>query len=91
MAKYEYIDSLIACQPHLFRVTTDAEAAALMPDLAKRDFNAARPGIEFVGEITYIHTWHGFIYLATVIDRCSKRLWAGRSPITCAPSSSPTH
>lgn len=69
-------EGLISCQPRQFRVTTqaDAEAAAAMPDLVKRDFTADRPGIKFVGDITYIHTWQGFIYLATVIDCYSKKV-----------------
>ena len=45
-----------------------------MPDLVKRDFTADRPGVKFVGDITYIHTWQGFIYLATVIDCYSKKV-----------------
>ena len=32
------------------------------------------PGVKFVGDITYIHTWQGFIYLATVIDCSSKKV-----------------
>lgn len=68
--------ALVPCQPRPFRVTTeaDAEAAASMPDLVKRDFTADRPGVKFVGDITYIHTWQGFIYLATVIDCYSKKV-----------------
>ena len=45
-----------------------------MPDLVKRDFTAQCPGVKFVGDITYIHTWQGFIYLATVIDCYSKKV-----------------
>jgi len=69
-------EGLVACQPRPFRVTTqaDAQAAAAMPDLVKRDFTADRPGIKYVGDITYIHTWAGFIYLATVIDCYSKKV-----------------
>ena len=69
-------ENLVACQPRPFRATTqaDAEAAAAMPDLVKRNFTADRPGIKFVGDITYIHTWQGFIYLATVIDCYSKKV-----------------
>lgn len=69
-------EHLVPCQPRPFRVTTqaDAEAAACMPDLVKRDFTAERPGVKFVGDITYIHTWQGFIYLATVIDCYSKKV-----------------
>ena len=46
---------LIACQPRPFRVTTvaDEEAAKDMPDLVGRDFTAERPGVKFVGDITY--------------------------------------
>lgn len=67
---------LVSCQPRPFRVTTDADAqaAAQMPDLVKRDFTADHPGIKFVGDITYIHTWQGFVYLATVIDCYSKKV-----------------
>jgi transposase InsO family protein len=69
-------ESLVACQPRPFRVTTDAdaEAAADMPDLVERDFTADRPGVKFVGDITYVHTWQGFVYLATVIDCYSKKV-----------------
>ena len=69
-------EGLVACQPRPFRVTTeaDAQAAADMPDLVVRDFTADRPGVKFVGDITYIHSWAGFIYLATVIDCYSKKV-----------------
>ena len=69
-------EGLVACQPRPFRVTTEADvmAAANMPDLLTRDFTADRPGVKFVGDITYIHTWQGFIYLATVIDCYSKKV-----------------
>lgn len=69
-------EELVPCQPRPFRVTTqaDADAASSTPDLVKRDFTAERPGTKFVGDITYIHTWQGFIYLATVIDCYSKKV-----------------
>ncbi|WP_081743539.1 IS3 family transposase, partial [Arthrobacter sp. H20] len=69
-------EELVPCQPRPFRVTTnaDAEGAAAVPDLVKRDFTADRPGVKFVGDITYIHTWQGFLYLATVIDCYSKKV-----------------
>ena len=69
-------EALVPCQPRPFRVTThaDAAAAADMPDLVRRDFTADRPGVKFVGDITYIHTWEGFVYLATVIDCYSKKV-----------------
>ncbi|MER7127313.1 IS3 family transposase [Micrococcus luteus] len=49
-----------------------------IPDLVRRDFTAERPGVKLVGDITYIPTWEGFVYLATVIDCHSKMVvgWA---------------
>ena len=68
-------EGLVACQPRPFRSTTDADVEALsIPDLVKRDFTADRPGVKFAGDITYIHTWQGFIYVATVIDCFSKKV-----------------
>jgi len=73
-------EQLVPCQPRPFRITTaaDEQAAANMPDLVQRDFTANRTGVKFVGDITYIHTWQGFMYLATVIDCYSKKVvgWA---------------
>ena len=73
-------EALVSCQPRPFRTTTiaDSEVAAATPDLVKRDFTSEAPGTKFVGDITYIHTWDGFVYLATVIDCYSKKVvgWA---------------
>jgi transposase InsO family protein len=40
----------------------------VIPDLVRRDLTAPAPGVKLVGDITYIHTWEGWLYLATVID-----------------------
>jgi transposase InsO family protein len=57
------------CQPRPWRpLTTVAGDTAAVPDLVARDFTAPAPGLKFVGDITYIRTWEGFLYLATVID-----------------------
>ena len=37
----------------LVTYVTHVEGALAIPDLVKRDFNADRPGIKFVGDITY--------------------------------------
>lgn len=57
-------EHLVACQPRPLTVTTDPDAhrVAKVPDLAQRDFSADRPGTKFVGDITYIQTWQGFLY-----------------------------
>jgi putative transposase len=70
---------LRACQPGPWRpLTTDADPHHRIPDLLERDFSASAPGTKFVGDITYIPTWEGFLYLATVIDCYSKKVvgWA---------------
>jgi putative transposase len=60
---------LVACQPRPWRPTTTlAGDAGALPDLVGREFTAAAPGTKLVGDITYIPTWEGFLYLATVID-----------------------
>jgi putative transposase len=64
---------LVACQPRPWRPTTTiAGDAAGIPDLLRREFTAAAPGTKLVGDITYIRTWEGWLYLATVIDCYSK-------------------
>ena len=60
---------LVACQPRPYKTTTIADQQpAPIPDLVRRDFTADTPGSKLVGDITYIATWQGWLYLATVID-----------------------
>jgi transposase InsO family protein len=60
---------LVACQPRPYKTTTTpGEADPATPDLVARDFTADAPGDKLVGDITYIPTWQGWVYLATVID-----------------------
>jgi transposase InsO family protein len=61
---------LYACQPRAYRVTTvrDAGAEPVIADHLGRDFTASAPGVKLVGDISYIPTWEGWLYLATVID-----------------------
>ena len=52
------------CQPRPWRPTTTlAGDAATIPDLVRRDFTADAPGVKLVGDITYIPTWQGWLYL----------------------------
>jgi len=60
---------LVACQPRPWRHSlTEGGDAGVIPDLVARNFTAAVPGAKMVGDITYIPTWQGWVYLATVID-----------------------
>lgn len=57
------------------RTTIPAPDAAAVPDLLERDFTAAETNTRYVGDITYLPVGEGeFLYLATVLDLCSKRL-----------------
>jgi transposase InsO family protein len=70
---------LVACQPRPWRpVTTVPGQAGHVPDLVNRDFTAGAPGAKMVGDITYIPTWEGWLYLATVIDCATRKVigWA---------------
>jgi len=68
------------CQPKPWRhCLTEADGqAGPIPDLVNRDFAADAPGQKMVGDITYIPTWEGWVYLATVIDCYTKAVigWA---------------
>jgi putative transposase len=60
---------LTPCQPRPFRPTTTvAGDRSATPDLLARNFHADAPGTKLVGDITYLPTWQGWLYLATVID-----------------------
>ena len=68
------------CQPRPWRLSlTEGDGQEHdIPDLVQRDFTADAPGEKMVGDITYIPTWEGWLYLATVIDCHTKEVigWA---------------
>jgi putative transposase len=64
---------LRACQPRAYRRTTvPGEQPVSTPDLIEREFTAAQPGTRLVGDITYLKTDEGWLYLATVIDLATR-------------------
>jgi transposase InsO family protein len=70
---------LVPCQPRPWRAaTTQQGQAGPIPDRVNRDFTAALPGEKMVGDITYIPTWEGWLFLATVIDCATRKVigWA---------------
>ena len=56
------------------RTTVPDEAAVRPADLVCRRFAAARPDQLWVADFTYVRTWEGWAYLATVIDLASRRV-----------------
>lgn len=65
---------LAAVQPRAYkRTTVPGEDAAAIPDLLLRDFTpSGAPGERLVGDITYLRTGEGWLYLATVIDLATR-------------------
>ena len=71
-------DGLKAVIKRRYCVTTDSKhAGAIAPNLLQRRFApeaVGEPDSVWVGDITYIRTYEGFVYLATVIDLYSRRV-----------------
>jgi putative transposase len=60
------------------RTTIGVAGIRTAPDLVERDFNPTHPNRLWAADITYIRTWEGWLYLASVMDCYSRRIvgWA---------------
>jgi transposase InsO family protein len=60
------------------RTTDSAHAHPVADNLLDRNFAAAVPDAKWAADITYVPTSEGWLYLAAVIDLCSRRVvgWA---------------
>ena len=56
------------------RTTIPAETAPPLPDLIGRGFDPGTPDVAWCGDITYLRTGEGWLYLASVLDLGSRRL-----------------
>ncbi|MGW6262068.1 IS3 family transposase [Streptomyces sp. NPDC055085] len=65
---------LVSCQPKPKRRSLTQAAAGDVPELVGQNFTASAPGEKLVGDITYVKTAEGWLYLATVIDCCTKEV-----------------
>lgn len=62
-----------------FKATTNSRhSLPVAPNLLQQDFTASAPNQKWVGDITYLHTDEGWLYLAVVIDLYSRLVigWA---------------
>lgn len=63
-------------KPAKVRTTIPAEETPPLPDLVGRLFDPGQPDVCWCGDITYIPTGEGWLYLASVLDLGSRR-WLG--------------
>jgi len=71
--------SLVGRPPRRFRRTTVADPKVQqVQDLVQRNFTASAPDQKWFGDITYIRTWEGWLYLAVILDAYSRKVvgWA---------------
>jgi putative transposase len=61
-------------KPAKVRTTIPAENAPPLPDRIGRNFSPGAPDVAWVGDITYIPTGQGWLYVASVLDLGSRRL-----------------
>jgi len=56
------------------RTTISVPGVRTAADLVERDFNPQAPNRLWTADITYIRTWEGWLYLASVIDCYSRKI-----------------
>jgi putative transposase len=72
---------LVGYRPRRRRSLTKPDASSPpAPDLLGRQFDPAQPDVAWCGDITYLPTDEGWLYLATVLDLASRHLlgWSMR-------------
>ncbi len=73
VAKIMRTQGLETVQPRAFKVTTvHGEGDEYPADLIGRDFTSREPGTRLVGDVTYLRTKEGWLYLAVVIDLATR-------------------
>mgnify|MGYP002662352150 CR=1 FL=1 len=67
-----------------YKATTNSNhTLPVAGNLLKQDFTAQRPNQAWVGDITYIGTDEGWLYLAAVVDLFSRQVVGGVCRRTC--------
>ena len=68
--------------------TTDSDhALPIAPNLLERDFSAPAPNRIWVADITYVATGEGWLYLAAIMDLCTRKIvgWAQETILGAKP------
>ncbi len=72
-------EGIVARRRKKFCITTDSKHPdPIAPNVLKREFAVARPNTVWVTDVTYVWTLQGWLYLAAILDLCSRRVvgWA---------------
>jgi transposase InsO family protein len=72
-------NGIIIIRTRKYKVTTDSNHAFnIAPNLLDQDFSATAPNQKWAGDISYIWTSEGWLYLAVILDLYSRRVigWA---------------
>lgn len=80
-------EGLRAKRSRRFRVTTDSRATGVVYDnVLGRDFAVGTPNRAWAGDITYLWTAEGWLYLAVVLDVGTRRVigWSFRTTLEAA-------
>lgn len=73
VARLMRFGGLIAVHRRKFCVTTDSKHNLLVwPNVLNRNFSVSVPDRAYVSDITYVWTREGWLYLAIVLDLCSR-------------------
>ncbi len=79
VARLMCANGLQGYRPRRFRKTTDSRHSdRIAPNVLARDFSTDAPNRAWVGDVTYIPTQQGWLYLAVLLDLFSRRVvgWA---------------
>jgi len=68
------IHNIVGYTPKKHRVTTMPDGSHRIPDRVRRDFCPEELDVTWCGDISYINTWEGFLYLSFVEDLASRRI-----------------
>jgi putative transposase len=74
VARLMRLAGVAGCHRRRFRTTRRDPAQPSAPDLVQRTFVANAPNQVWVADLTYVPTRQGFLFLAVVLDACSRRI-----------------
>ena len=68
------IHNIVGYTPKKHRTTTTPDGEHRIPDRVGRNFTPEELDVTWCGDISYIRTWEGFLYLSFVEDLASRRI-----------------